>query len=76
MKGTMGEIKSDSGRGYKKPAYEKLYNRRIKRCLDLGLSVIGLAVAIPLYLAIAVAIVADTGFPVFYRPLRGGYRGK
>ena len=76
MKGTMGEIKSDSGRGNPKPAYERLYNRKIKRCLDLGLSVIGLTMAIPLYLVIAVAIVADTGFPVFYRPLRGGYRGK
>ncbi|NBH73021.1 hypothetical protein D3Z51_13485, partial [Clostridiaceae bacterium] len=72
----MGKVTCGSGRGYKKPAYEKLYNRRIKRCLDLGLSIIGLTIAIPLYLVIAVAIVADTGFPVFYRPLRGGYRGK
>ncbi len=76
MKETTGEIKSNSGRGNPKPAYERLYNRKIKRCLDLGLSVIGLTMAIPLYLVIAVAIVSDTGFPVFYRPLRGGYQGK
>ena len=31
---------------------------------------------IPVYLTISVAILADTGFPIFYRPLRGGYHNK
>ena len=62
--------------GGRKPAYERFYNRRGKRCLDFILAIAGLAVVSPLYIVISILIVADTGFPVFYRPLRGGYRGK
>lgn len=51
------------------------WQRLGKRLLDLGLSVALLLVALPLMAAIAVAIVLDSGWPVFYRQdrvTRGG----
>ena len=57
-------------------AYDGVYNRRVKRIIGLVVALPFLTVALPLYLAIALAIVIDDGFPVFYRPYRGGYRGK
>ena len=59
-----------------KPGYKKIYNRKIKRALDLILSIIGLIIVFPVYIIIALSIVKDTGFPVFYRPVRGGYKNK
>lgn len=59
-----------------KQAYEGVYNRRIKRVIGLLLAVPLLLLLLPAYLVICAAIVLDDGFPVFYRPLRGGYRGK
>lgn len=59
-----------------KKAFEGVYNRIVKRCLDLIMSVIFLPFAIPLFLIISAAILLDDGWPVFYRPLRGGYKGK
>lgn len=40
------------------------------------LAVIGLMLLAPVYIIIAVAIIKDTGLPVFYRPFRGGYKEK
>ena len=60
----------------KRPAYDRIYNRYGKRLLDLLLSILFLVVAIPLYLIIGSAILIEDGPPVFYRPLRGGYKGK
>lgn len=57
-------------------AYEGLYNRKIKRGIDLILAAIGLILMAPVYAIIVLAIIKDTGFPVFYRPFRGGYKGK
>ncbi|BDZ77305.1 sugar transferase [Claveliimonas bilis] len=57
-------------------AYDSIYNRYIKRIIDLILAVPFLIVAIPLYLVIGIAIIAEDGRPMFYRPLRGGYRNK
>ena len=59
-----------------KPAYEGIYNRFIKRLLDILLSLFFLIFAIPLYIIIGIAIMLDDGFPIFYRPLRGGYKNK
>lgn len=59
-----------------KPRYKKIYNRKIKRGLDLILSVVGLILIFPVYIIIALAIIKDTGFPVFYCPVRGGYKNK
>lgn len=57
-------------------AYDKFYNRIGKRAIDFTLSVPLLTIMLPVYLLISVVIVLDDGFPVFYRPLRGGYRNK
>lgn len=57
-------------------AFDGFYNRRVKRALGFVLAIPFLIVALPLYLIIAVAIVTEDGFPIFYRPLRGGYQGR
>lgn len=51
------------------------YNRSTKRLLSLALAVPLVALLWPLYIAVAVAVIADSGFPVLYRADRGGYRG-
>lgn len=57
-------------------AYESIYNRIVKRLIGLSISGIALFILWPLYLIIAIAIVAEDGFPVLYRADRGGYLGK
>ncbi len=49
---------------------------RLKRLIDLSLSVIGLLLLSPLFLAIAAAIKLETRGPVFFRQARTGYRGR
>lgn len=53
-----------------------IYNRYIKRVLDLVLAVIFAVILAPIYLILALAVVIDTGLPVFYRAERGGYRNR
>lgn len=60
----------------KKLAYAGVYNRCIKRGLDICISGAAILVLLPLYLVIGVVIAAEDGYPVFYRAERGGYRGK
>ena len=55
----------------KKPVYEY-----IKRIFDLVFSLVAAVVLSPLLLIVAACIVAEDGFPVFYKPRRVGYRGK
>ncbi len=57
-------------------SYSGIYNCFGKRIIDFVLGCIGLALIWPFLLLIALAVVRESGFPVFYRPLRGGYRGK
>ena len=57
-------------------AYNGIYNRYIKRIIGCIIAIPFFLVAIPLYIIISIAIVAEDGLPVFYRPLRGGYKGK
>jgi len=57
-------------------AYKGIYNRYIKRFIGLVLSVISLILVLPLYLIISITIILDSGFPVLYKPLRGGYKGR
>lgn len=59
-----------------KAGYNSVYNRYIKRVIDLLIVIIALIPLAPIYLVIAIAIVIDNGFPVFYRAERGGYNGK
>lgn len=60
----------------KKKAYDGVYNRCIKRIIGLIVALPFLVIAAPIYLVISIAIMAEDGRPVFYRPLRGGYKGK
>lgn len=53
-----------------------VYNRYIKRLLDLFFALLLFLVLLPIYAVIAAAVVLDDGFPVFYRADRGGYKGK
>ncbi|SFB66267.1 sugar transferase [Ruminococcus albus] len=57
-------------------AYDGIYNRCIKRAIGLLVAFPFLIVALPIYFLISVAIIAEDGPPVFYRPLRGGYKNK
>ena len=59
-----------------RPAYDGLYNKYIKRILDIVISASALAVLWPFYLVIALAVALEDGFPVLYRAERGGYLGK
>ena len=73
----MDEIKEVRGKEeMKKPAYDGLYNRYIKRILDFVITGIALLFLWPFYLIISVAIAVEDGLPVFYRADRGGYKGK
>jgi lipopolysaccharide/colanic/teichoic acid biosynthesis glycosyltransferase len=60
----------------KRTAYKGIYNRVFKRLIGLVISGAALLVIWPLYLIIALAIIIEDGFPVFYRAERGGYKGK
>ncbi|MGN0997993.1 MAG: sugar transferase [Faecousia sp.] len=59
-----------------KPAYAGVYNRVVKRGLDICVSGGAILILLPLYLVIGVLIAVEDGLPVFYRAERGGYRGK
>ncbi len=52
------------------------YNHVFKRLLDFLLAILLFALLWPFYLIIGLAVIIDTGFPVFYRAERGGYRGR
>lgn len=57
----------------KKYAYEGIYNRYVKRVLDIIISGFILLFTWPFFLVISIAIICETGRPVFYRAERGGY---
>lgn len=52
------------------------YNRFLKRGIDFILALICVVLTFPLYLIISLAVIIETGFPVFYRASRGGYKDK
>ncbi|MCR4660970.1 MAG: sugar transferase [Clostridia bacterium] len=60
----------------RKPGYKKIYNRFFKRVIDFLLALVMVIVLLPFYLLIALIVVVGSGFPIFYRPDRGGYKGK
>ncbi len=64
-------VKNNSKLGYK-----STYNRIFKRCLDFTIALVAIIVLFPLILFFSLAVLIDDGFPVFYTPLRGGYKGK
>lgn len=57
-------------------SYDSTYNRYTKRVIGIILALPFLILAIPLYLIISIAILIEDGTPVFYRPLRGGYKNR
>lgn len=58
----------------KKHNYQGVYNRYIKRVIDFVAALFLLILTSPLFLIISLIIIIDTGFPVFYKPLRAGYK--
>lgn len=63
-------------KGANNPAWAGVYNRHIKRILDVLISGIALLILWPFYLLVAMLIALEDGFPVFYRAERGGYHGR
>lgn len=60
----------------KKFGYQRVYNRFFKRIIDFFAALFLLIAALPVLAVISVVIVIDSGFPVFYKPLRAGYKNK
>lgn len=60
----------------KKAAYKGIYNRFVKRGLDVCISGGAILILWPFYLIVGALIAAEDGLPVLYRAERGGYRGK
>lgn len=56
--------------------YNSIYNRAIKPVIGFLLAAVLIIFLLPIYLIIALAIAIESGFPVIYTPLRGGYRNK
>ena len=50
--------------------------RRVKRLSDIIIASIGLVIAFPILLIACVAIVLESGFPVFFQQTRSGYLGR
>ena len=51
------------------------FNKRIKRLLDLTFAIMGIILLSPLLLIAAVAILLESGFPIFFNQTRSGYGG-
>jgi lipopolysaccharide/colanic/teichoic acid biosynthesis glycosyltransferase len=66
-----GSINSKEIKGYR-----GIYNLYLKRVFDLIFALVFLIPLIPVYFVIAICIIAETGFPVFYKADRGGYKGE
>lgn len=61
---------------YEITGYRGIYNHVIKRLIDFILALILLIVLSPVFLVVSLAIVIDSGSPIFYRAERGGYKNK
>ena len=59
-----------------KNKYNSLYNRKVKPVIGFVMAVLFLLVLWPIYAVIAILIMVDSGTPVLYSPLRGGYKNK
>lgn len=56
--------------------YRSLYNRVFKRWIDVALALPFSVVLTPVIALTGAAVAIESGFPMFYTPLRGGYHGK
>lgn len=76
MEGIKQPVSAEYDVTTKKKAYEGVYNKYIKRLLDIIITGIALCFLWPFYLIISLLILLEDGRPVFYRADRGGYKGK
>jgi len=53
-----------------------IYNRLFKRIIGLFIAISLTIFLMPIFIFISIAIVIDSGFPIFYRADRGGYNNK
>lgn len=58
------------------PQYMPAWERRLKRTMDVGVSMIILILSLPVLIFVAIAIRVDTPGPVFYRQVRVGKDSK
>ena len=56
--------------------YQGVYNRYIKRVIDFFAALVLLILSSPFFIIISLIVVIDSGFPILYKPLRGGFRNK
>lgn len=76
---TLDTIKNtiiDFPQEYEITGYSTFYNKYVKRVLDFVFALLMLIVLSPVFLIVSIAIVIDSGAPVFYRAWRGGYKDK
>ncbi len=59
-----------------KRRYNGIYNRIVKRIIDFCIALVFTIILSPLLLIITVCVAVETGFPVLYTPMRGGYKNK
>lgn len=59
-----------------KNRYDSVYNRNIKPVIDFIMALLFLMLLWPIYVVIALLILKDSGTPILYSPLRGGYKNK
>ncbi len=50
------------------------YNLYIKRAIDIILALVLFVILLPVYAVISLSVIIESGFPVFYRAERGGYK--
>ena len=53
-----------------------IYNKIVKRIFDFITALFFLLMLWPIMIFIAIIVVIDSGFPVFYKPDRGGYKNR
>ena len=55
---------------------KSIYMIRVKRLIDIGLSVVGLILSLPIIITASILIKLDSSGPVLYRQKRVGYNGE
>lgn len=76
---TIRDVENINVREYEKGEiknYKGVYNRYIKRILDICISLISIVILFPIIIVLCVAVYLDDGWPIFYCPYRGGYKGQ
>lgn len=61
---------------YLRKRFNGIYNRYFKRMIDFSIALIGIIILWPFYFVIGCCVAVESGFPVFYRANRGGYKEK